>query len=362
VANSKVLALLVFALALCTSAVHADHYFYSVACNELTGDNDRFWDALAPFPLYDSSRSILRDDWYGYDTDRNDGRDTIYDDLLWYGDNLGDGDVLVFSYWGHGGWYGLGDSSNDEGSDWPYEGDPLERDHNNYTTDPPFITLTPPYEDDEFFGYSFTGSTSDDVMTDDRLADCLDRFDAGVEVVVVSAACHSGGWVGGTDDMDYSEAADNYGLYAMLGAPEHSYGIMLNGGDYRSILNEALCETLEDFYAPAPSITFPEWYAAALTWGQNEEAYIKRDWWPTPGYVDYWPAAGWTPSSDERTRWTDGTYLWWGWEDNYLQLRPTEFNSLDAEHDRLATPEPTSTSLVVLGLLGLAARRRLKQS
>ncbi len=358
--HKKSLVVLLVILGLAASAAQAEYYFYSVACNEFQDDNDYLWEALGALSYYDASRAVLRDNWLGYDTDRDDGRDTIYDDLLWYGDNLIDGDVLVFSYWGHGGWTGLGDSGSDEGSDWPYTNDPLERDHSNYSNNPPFTTVTPPYEDDEFFGYSFAGCGLDDLMTDDRLADCLDYFDPGVEVVVISGACHAGGWVGGTTDMDYSNAATNSGLYAMLGAPEHATGIGLKGpGDdyYQILLNEALCETIAGYQG---EMTFPEWYDAAMTWGEAATAYIQRGWWSEPGDISYWPTADWTPTAYERTYWTDGSSSWWGWEDNYLQLRPTEYSSLDAGHDRPATPEPATTALLAFGLFGLVAglRRR----
>ena len=240
---------------------YAEYYFYGVANNEFLDGNDTLWNALCNFPNWDPANAVLRDNWLGYDLDRNDGRDTIYDDIIWYGDNLQDGDVLVFSYSGHGGNNLLEDipenPGNDEGSAWPYEDDPLCRDPAHFSYWPPYTTLTPPHKNEEYFGYSFEGWGIYDIMTDDRLGDALDGFDASVEIVVISDACFSGGWVGGADDMDNSAAATNSGLYAMLAAPEHGNALGIAGeGEvyYQGLLNEALCSSLD----PYNDMTFPE--------------------------------------------------------------------------------------------------------
>ena len=71
---------------------------------------------------------------------RDDGRDSMYDDLAWYADNLASGDVFMFSYSGHGGWGASDSYYPDEGSTpRPLRNDPTPSD-------------APPYQYDEFFG------------------------------------------------------------------------------------------------------------------------------------------------------------------------------------------------------------------
>ena len=189
-------------------------------------------------------------------------------------------------------------------------------------------------------------------MWDDDLRDAFVSFDPDVEVVVITGACHSGGWIGGSYDMDTSAPADNNGLYAILGAPEHGTGIGLgSGGSFEILLTRALVESLE------PYMTMPDWYAEAMEYGETHTRYVGMPWGTDHYY--YWPTADWTPTSYEATYQTDH----WGWEETYLQLRPEEYATLDVAHNYLmGTPEPATTTVLVVGLLGIAARLRRRRA
>ncbi|MCK4374188.1 MAG: caspase family protein, partial [Candidatus Brocadiae bacterium] len=226
---TSIVAIGTFCLLLLPSAL-AEYYFYGVADDQFTGDNDTLWAALEPYPEWDASRATLRDNWDADDGVGGDGRDSIYDDLLWYGDNLSSGDFFLFAYAGHGGWYAT-DTDGDEGLiSRPVLNDPTP-------------SSAAPYRWDEYFGYS--GSTYH--MRDDHLRDAMAGFDPCVTTVVISGACHAGGWVGGSHDLDTSAPATNNGLYALLGVPEQGLGIAVgpSGGPYEILLITALSNTIQ---------------------------------------------------------------------------------------------------------------------
>jgi len=321
------------------SVARADYYYYGVANDDFTGDNDTLWDALEEYPEWHSSRADLQDNRLGYYT-TTPQRDSIYEDLSWYADNLSSGDVFMFAYMGHGGWGNIELSPADEGSTRPEENDPAP-------------TTTAPYQYDEFFGWVAGASSWQDYMFDDDFVNAFASFDADVEVVVISGACHSGGWVGGSSDMDTSAPANNNGLYAILGAPEQATAIGLgSGGSYEILLTRALVESLE------PYMTMSSWYTSAMEYGQTHQRYVNTSW-ADPAWYYYWPAADWTPTPYEATYHTDH----WGWQETYLQLRPEEYAAVDAAHDyMMGTPEPATTTVLVVGLLGMAARLRRRRA
>ncbi|MFO8081786.1 MAG: PEP-CTERM sorting domain-containing protein [Armatimonadota bacterium] len=329
--------LLIALLLLPVGAASADHYHYGVAADEFLGDNDRLWSALSRYPEWSSSRNLLRDDLIANDNDRSSG-DSMYDDLTWYADNLQAGDVLMFSYWGHGGWNYTEYGSADEGSTArPEENDP----------DP---GADPPYAGDEAFGWTGHSST----MRDDHLTDIFAAFDPGVTVVVISGACHSGGWVGGSHDIDTSAPATNNGLYALLGAPEQGLGIGVGVSEDEAelLLATALVETLE------AHMTMSAWYEAAMDFGESSQFYVKYPWESSPDYYYFWPGADWIPSEYEKTYFSSTGH--WGWQETYLQLRPEEHSFLDGSHDfTVGTPEPATVLMVAAGIVAVACRRRV---
>jgi len=330
-------------MVLAVPALNADYYFYGVAQEDFINDNDTLWEALEPYPEWDQSRCTLRDDWSVWDAERGDGRDTLYDDLLWYGDNLQSDDIFIFSYSGHGGW-DLPDVFslyNDEGT----------------TTRPnPYNDPTPPngppYAGDEWIPDPhdpFVG------LEDDYLTDAFANFNSGIEVIVLSGACHAGGWVGGSHDLDTSAPADNYGLYCILGAPEQGTGIGVgpSGGPYEILLTTSLANTLD------PYMTMSQWYGAAMLYGEQASYSLMRSWDSSLQDYYYWPSGDWVPSTYEDTYYTDH----WGWEEAYLQLRPEVYSTLDTGHDNeICTPEPATTALFTLGLLGLGAKLRRRNT
>ncbi len=337
----KLLVAFVLALGLSVSAVHADSYFYGVGNDEAWYGSHEIWMELEDLPEWHINRCASWANRRGWDTSAS-----IYTDIQGYASSLEAGDVFLFSYMGHGGW-DWPDANSDEGS--------TSRPDSNDPTPP----NPPPYTGDESIGRS--GDSSTYWMRDDQLADAFADFDSGVEVVVISGACHSGGLVGGSSDIDYSVPAGNDGLYAMLGAPEHGTSVGYYAGYsetfgdyYRPLLSEALLATLE------PNISFPEWYDAAMTHGETQTHETNVPWQEENLFLEFWPESEWVPTTQEETWYTDH----WGWQESYAQLRPIEYNSLDSSHDHLVgTPEPTSTSLVILVLLGVSAKlRRRKQS
>ncbi len=314
---------------LAVPAANADYYFYGVAQEGFINDNDTLWNTLQPYPEWNQSRCTLRDDWSVWDAERGDGRDTLYDDLLWYGDNLNSDDVLIFSYSGHGGCTTRPNPYND-----------------------PTPTNGPPYAGDEWIPDPhdpFIG------LEDDYLTDAFANFNDGIEVIVLSGACHSGGWVGGSHDLDTSAPATNDGLYCILGAPEQGTGIGVgpSGGPYEILLTTALSNTLD------PYMTISQWYDAAMLYGEDATYSVTRGWDISPQDYYYWPSTNWVPSTYEDTYYTDH----WGWEETYLQLRPEFYSALDAAHDNeMCTPEPATIAFFALGLLGLGAKLRRRST
>lgn len=320
------------------SAASADYYYYSVAEDDFLDDNDTLWAALEPYPQWDVSRALLHDDYDLNDGVRTDGRDSLYDDLEWYADNLSSGDVFMLSYWGHGGWGSVDVGEHDEGSTpQPTSNDP----------DP---DQPGPYRYDEF--WSQGGGSS--YLFDDDLTDAIADFDAGVEVVIISGACHSGGFVGGDHDLQTSAPATNNGLYAILDVPEQATGIGLKGSgdDYYEIL---LCTALSNAAVNTDwGMTMSEWYDIAMEWGETATSYVQMGWDSSPQYYKYWPDENWVPTAEEAT-YASGH---WGWQEEYLQLRPEEYSWLDAAHDYDMTPEPATAGMVLAGLAAIGALRR----
>lgn len=332
--------LVCLAVLLAGSSASADYYFYSVADDDFRGDNDTLWAALEPYPEWDASHAVLRDNWDADDAVRTDGRDSVYDDLEWYADNLNGGDVFLFAYWGHGGWTAGDSYYPDEGSTaQPQGNDPAPAD-------------PAPYQYDEFFGYS--GSTY--YMWDDDLTNALADFDEFVEVVVISGACHAGGWVGGSHDLQTSTPATDDGLYALLAVPEQgtSIGVKEFGETYYELL---LCTALSN--TVGAYMCMSDWYAAAMGYGATHSYTFKMAWDSSPQPYYFWPGEGWVPTTYEETYHTDH----WGWEESYLQLRPEDYSWLSAEVDfYMCTPEPATAGLLVIGLLGLRSFMRRRRA
>ena len=168
--------------------------------------------------------------------------------------------------------------------------------------------------------------------------------------------------MGGAHDMDQSAPATNDGLYAMLGAPEQGLGVgigLVGEPTAEILLVTALSNTV------APFLTFPEWYDAAMEYGETHTYTLEQAWDKSPTDYYCWPDENWIPSEHE------ATYIrippvsaHWGWKETYLQLRPESWSSLDEAHNHyVATPEPCSSALAILALgFGgfYAARRRRK--
>jgi len=341
----RIIGLLLPLLVLPPVVAAADHYYYGVAADDFLPDNDTLWAALEVYPEWDSSRAVLRDNWNVWDAERDDGRDTVYDDLEWYADSLASGDVFMFAYMGHGGW-GAVDYVPDEGSTpRPSSNDPSPDDG-------------PPYEYDEWLPPPSGGNSY--VMWDDDITDTFADFNSGVEVIVISGACHSGGWVGGSHDIDHSTPADNNGLYAILGAPEQGTGIGVGpqGGPYEILLTTALSNSLD------PYMTMSAWYQAAMGYGETNYYYMQRAWDSSPHNYYYWPEADWVPTAHQQTYYDLPAFALdhWGWEETYLQLWPEHYSTLDAEHDYLmGTPEPATTTALLVGMLGIAVKLRRRK-
>lgn len=259
---------------------------------------------------------------------------------MWYADQVGDGDVFVFAYAGHGGWT-ASDGNGDEGS--------TSRPPSNH----PAPSNSPPYAGDEFFGKNDSSGTK--WMYDDDFLAALSDFDPGAEVIVISGACHSGGWIGGTSDLDHSAPAIHHGLFAMFGAPEQGLGIALgpvgNTSYYSILFLQALAATVD------AGLTAEEWFNAAVEYGAHKQSYVRTDW--GTGWYYWWPEPDWQPTEDDLVYYSDPAH--WGWQETYLQLTPVAYGTLDADHDNvLFTPEPGSLGAVSLGLIVVVMRRRVK--
>ena len=106
-------------------------------------------------------------------------------------------------------------------------------------------------------------------------------------------------------------------------------------------------------------MTMSQWYGAAMLYGEQASYPLMRSWDSSLQDYYYWPSGDWVPSTYEDTYYTDH----WGWEETYLQLRPEVYSTLDTGHDNeICTPEPATTALFTLGLLGLAARLRRRNT
>jgi hypothetical protein len=337
----KLLLYVVVALAVTGSVAQADYYFYGVGNDEFTQDPGTLWSSLSFYSQWDDSRMTIRQNWDADDLVRDSQRNSMYDDLLWYTQNLTAGDLFMFFYAGHGGWVGNDSYYPDEGNT------PRPRPNDPKPANPP------PYASDEFFGWS--GSTN--YMWDDDLKNIFDNFQVGVTTIIISGACYSGGWIGGTHDVDKSKPALNNAFCGIFGAPEHAQGIGVGSGNsFEILLTTALTNTVAGNF-----FTMSEWYDAAMAYGESHYYNINRAWntAPTPYY--YWPSADWAPSAYEATWIDDGERSRWGWQETYLQLRPVFYSTLNAEHDRTVTPEPSTIGLVLVGLAVLRARQQRRR-
>ncbi len=326
-------------LVLAAPLAWGDFFFYGVAEDQFLLDNDMLWDAMDDFPEWVSTTPDLKDDRLGKAVGGE--RDSIYEDLEWYASQVGDGDVFVFAYAGHGGWT-TSDANGDEGT----APAPVRND--------PSPSVSPPYAGDEFFG-----KAGGYYMYDDDFMDVLAHFDPGAEVIVISGACFSGGWVGGTTDLNATAPASNNGLFAMLAVPENDTGIALgpvgNTNYYSILFLRALAATVQ------PGLTAQEWFQAAVDYGAHQRSYVAMPW-GTAWYY-WWPEPGWQPSPDDLAfyDYDNDSLDHWGWQETYLQLTPVSYSTLDADHDKpLFTPEPGVLLLMVIGagVVGVAFRRR----
>ncbi len=335
----KLLPYIVVALAVTGSVVQADYYFYGVGNDEFTQDPGTLWSSLSFYSQWDDSRMTIRQNWDADDLIRDSQRNSMYDDLLWYTQNLTAGDLFMFFYAGHGGWSVMDNYYPDEGNTpQPEPNDPKPAN-------------PPPYEYDEFFGW--TGSTN--YMWDDDLKNIFDNFQNGVTTIVISGACHSGGWIGGTNDVDKSKPALSNAFCGIFGAPEHAQGIGVGSGNsFEILLTTALANTVVGNF-----FTMSEWYDAAMAYGETNYYLLKRGWDTAPKPYYYWPSANWVPSEYEATWFANGEY--WGWQETYLQLRPVFYSTLNAEHDYTVTPEPSTIGLVLVGLAVLRARQQRRR-
>lgn len=334
-------------LGLATSAANAMYYYYGVGDNEGWHDNDVMWDALSECGNWSLDYAELYDNRDACDGNVSDARDSIYDDINYYANTLQDGDVFMFFYQGHGGAnapdiYGRdGYEKGDEGTTaLPTTGDPTPGDTS--------------FAGDEFFGWS--GSTY--YLWDDDLTNAMADFAPGVTVIVINGACHSGGLIGGSYDIDNSAPALNNGLYTILAAPEASLSIGINygltdatkGAAWEALLTTALSNTV------AYADSMDSWYSAAMNFGSTHGFLIQRSWDSTAQPYYFWPTLDWTPSEYENTYFTDH----WGWEETYLQLTPVAYSTLDEAHDYAINPEPGTVALMLIGIAGIIVRRRKK--
>ena len=198
-------------------------------------------------------------------------------DLLWLAANAGPGDLAVFYYSGHGDY--VGEDNGDELAGWAMD-----------SFDETIGTLAGPW------------------VRDDQVSSALSGVNPLATVLTVFDSCYSGGFIGGTQDLN---VLDN--LLFMSSSTELSLSY---GGSPFSVLTEQLINGMA-FDLPADlngdgMMTFNEWfdYADARVTGQTGVLYTTL-----AGGGDY----------------------------------------------PIIVPEPATIGLIVAGLAGLVARRRRRK-
>ena len=351
-------AAVVMLVLLASLPVQADYFYYGVACDDFTYSNDYMWDALDGFPEWSSytAATVTGADTWTTGTnivlhDEASGQQ-IVSGIASFASYVGEDDVLIFHYMAHGG-TGLTDSDADDGTvSGPADNDPHPNEYR------PGGEPDVAYDSEPYAGEEFIGRVGYTYATDDQIAAAFADFElhTSATVLTIYDTCHAGGFVGGSEDMNASAPATNNGLYVMMTVPEQGIGIGISGAypDYIGLLTLALVETAEG------AKTIDEWFQAAVDYGAATTSYVSfygvvKDyyWWPEDNAL------------------LSGTYIGvpqptqhWEWEKTYLQLRPDSWSWLDADHDVFVfTPEPTTTVLLALGVLGIAAKlRRRKES
>ena len=98
--QKRLLFCVIIAVALTGSIAQADYYFYGVGNDEFQQNPGTLWSALSMYSQWDDSRCVIRQNWDANDGKRSTGRinprDSMYEDLLWYADNLKSDDLFMF--------------------------------------------------------------------------------------------------------------------------------------------------------------------------------------------------------------------------------------------------------------------------